>query len=65
MLCPLRIGRFIMLATVQFDDELARDAQEIDNMGPDRRLPPKLEPFQLAIAKRSPEYALYVRAIAP
>ena len=59
----MAISRFIfavsgMLATVDFYDQLASEADEIEDVTIERHLPLELEAFQLASAQRLPQHVL-------
>ncbi len=54
-----------MLHAIQFNDKLAREANEIDHIGADRRLPSKLVSAELLAAQRSPQRALRRRRLIP
>jgi hypothetical protein len=54
-------GRFQMLATIDFHDQLTFQADEVDDIGPDRVLTSKTETFQLSHPQMTPESLLGVR----
>jgi hypothetical protein len=45
-------------AAVDLDDDLALAAEEVGEVGPDRRLPHELEAAELAVAKLRPQLRL-------
>lgn len=53
-----------MLAAVEFDDESACRAGEIDYVRPDRHLTPELRTVELSAAELTPQLALYLRLVA-
>ena len=64
----MAISRFIfgvsgMLATVDFYDQLASEADEIEDVTIERHLPLELEAFQLASAQRLPQHVLGPRCV--
>ena len=50
-----------MLTTIEFDDQLSFDADEIGDIKSDRKLPPELETTKGAIAQALPEAEFGVR----
>jgi len=44
----MRIYRFVVLASIDFDDQCRIPAEKVDDVGIDGDLPPKLPTFQLA-----------------
>ena len=60
---PVGVRVHIMLAAVQFDDQLGLDAEEIHHIAADRRLAAELGGFELAVAQRVPEAAFDVRRV--
>jgi len=46
---------FAVLRAVSLDDQPRADAKEVDNIGPDRDLPAKLEVAKTPVAQQSPK----------
>ncbi len=53
----------IVVSAVEFDDEICCRAKEIDDIGTDRRLPPKMRAVHRQFFQRAPQCALVWRRI--
>jgi hypothetical protein len=54
-----------MLSTVNFNDQVSRFTQEIDNVTVDFDLPAKLQACQAAVTQMPPQQALCVGRVSP